>query len=252
MPLLSFFLLSCLLIVSCNAPQAGNEPSSAARAIIDQAIAAHGGKKFEALEVAFDFRGRHYRSSRKGGLYTYERAFHDSTGAVKDVLNNQGFTRTINGTPVHLPEERVEAFTSSVNSVLYFALLPFGLNDPAVIKQLVDTVTIHQVPYLKVKVSFKAEGGGKDFQDEFLYWVNQKTHTMDYLAYTYATDGGGIRFRQAVNARQVAGIRFQDYINYEAAPTIDFLQIDRLFEAGQLKELSRIELENLQVKPLAR
>jgi hypothetical protein len=255
MRLFIFNLLTCLVFVSCNAPQAAKDPVAAAsleaQPVIDQAIEAHGGERFKAMEVSFDFRDRHYRTIRNGGLFIYERSFRDSTGAVTDVLNNQGFTRTINGAPVDLPAERVQAFSSSVNSVQYFALLPFGLNDPAVIKHLVGTVTIRQLPYSKVKVTFKQQGGGKDFEDEFLYWVNQKTHTVDYLAYTYATDGGGIRFREAINARTLGGIRFQDYINYEAATTIDFMQIDKLFEAGKLKELSRIELENIQVASTA-
>jgi hypothetical protein len=167
---------------------------------------------------------------------------------VKDVLTNSGFTRTINGQIKKLPADRVEAFTASVNSVIYFALLPFGLNDPAVKKELLGTVTIKQIPYYKIKVGFKQEGGGTDFQDEFLYYINQKTSTMDYLAYTYATEGGGIRFRQGINPRKIQGILFQDYINLAPAGTIDFWQIEKLFEAGELKEFSRIELENLQVK----
>jgi hypothetical protein len=225
-----------------------NTSTGEAQAIIDKAIAAHGGKRFEQLEIAFDFRDRHYTASRQNGQYTYTRSFSDSTGQVKDVLTNSGFTRTINGQIKKLPADRVEAFTASVNSVIYFALLPFGLNDPAVKKELLGTVTIKQIPYYKIKVGFKQEGGGTDFQDEFLYYINQKTSTMDYLAYTYATEGGGIRFRQGINPRKIQGILFQDYINLAPAGTIDFWQIEKLFEAGELKEFSRIELENLQVK----
>jgi hypothetical protein len=165
------------------------------------------------------------------------------------VLTNNSFSRTINGQVQQLPEERVKAFTASINSVIYFALLPFGLNDPAVKKELLDTVTIQKTSYAKIKVTFKQEGGGTDFQDEFLYYINQKTGTMDYLAYTYATEGGGIRFRQAINPRVVGGIRFQDYVNYEPTDSInfDFWQIEQSFAAGKLKIFSKIELQNIRV-----
>ena len=61
--------------------------------------------------------------------------------------------------------------------------------------------------YDKVKVWFDKEGGGKDFEDVYCYWFNQKTHLIDYLAYT----NGGPRFRRVKNRKTVGGIVFQDY-----------------------------------------
>ena len=235
---------------STEQASAKSVPEKAAQEIVDRAIATHGGKKFENIQIAFNFRDRHYAAIRKGGRYTYSRSFTDSTGQVKDVLTNDSFTRTLNGQVQKLPEERIKAFTASINSVVYFALLPFGLNDPAVKKELLDTVTMQDASYAKIKVTFKQEGGGTDFQDEFLYYINQKTGTLDYLAYTYATEGGGIRFRQAINPRVVGGIRFQDYVNYEPTDSIDFnfWQIEQSFTTHKLKEFSKIELENIQVR----
>ena len=246
--LLLFILVGCSSRKSEPETAAGANPEKDPQAIIDKAIARHGGAQFETLRVSFDFRDRHYEAVRQQGQYRYTRAFTDSTGRVQDVLTNNNLVRTINGQGQKLPAERVTAFTASVNSVIYFALLPFGLNDPAVRKEYMGTVTIQQNPYDKIKVTFAQAGGGADFQDEFLYYIHQKTNTLDYFAYTYATDGGGIRFRQAVNPREIKGIRFQDYINYEPTGAIDFGQIEQLFETGKLKEFSRIELENVKVK----
>ncbi|AKQ46959.1 hypothetical protein TH63_17045 [Rufibacter radiotolerans] len=249
--LLPLLFLS-LAFLACESKQSGDISSSEvpvanAQTIVDRAIEVHGGERFENLEMAFRFRDREYTAKREDGQYTYTRAFTDTLGQVKDVLTNSGFSRTINGKRQSLPAERVKAFTASVNSVIYFALLPFGLNDPAVQKQLLGTVTIKGIPYHKIKVTFKQDGGGEDFQDEFLYWMNQEKGTMDYLAYTYATEGGGIRFRKAINPKVIQGIRFQDYINYEPAGN-NFLEIEKDFEAGNLKELSRIELQDIKVR----
>ncbi|PIQ22151.1 MAG: hypothetical protein COW65_04820 [Cytophagales bacterium CG18_big_fil_WC_8_21_14_2_50_42_9] len=254
-PEYTFLLLLGLFLAACESRQANKNAASAApesnpQTIINQAIAAHGGEKFENLNLSFDFRDKHYTAQRNKGLYTYTRSFTDSTGQVKDILTNHSFTRTINGQVQKLPAERVKAFTSSVNSVIYFALLPFGLNDLAVRKEFLGSVTINKIAYYKIKVGFNQEGGGEDYQDHFLYWINQQSGTMDYLAYTFATDGGGIRFRQAINPQTVDGIRFQHYINYEPQGEINFLEIDKLFAAGKLKELSRIELKNLRALPL--
>lgn len=250
-PVLMRYLFLCccwclLLLPACSSRDTG-QGDPKAQALVDQAIAAHGGEKFGELKIAFDFRGRHYTAVRQGGLYTYTRSFTDTTGQVEDKLTNEGLRRKINGRPVDLPAERQKAFSQSVNSVIYFALLPFGLNDPAVQKTYLGETTIKQQPYHKIRVTFTREGGGVDYEDEFIYWIHQETHQVDYLAYSYQTDGGGLRFRAAYQPRVVAGLRFQQYLNYEPAQQpVALADLDKLYEAGQLKLLSRIELQNIR------
>lgn len=226
-----------------------NQASDPAQAVVDAAITSHGGDKLENATLAFDFRERHYTYARTGGTYAYTRAFTDSTGAkVTDVLRNDRFTRTVNGNTVQLPEERQKAFSNSVNSVLYFALLPYGLNDAAVQKEWIGKTELEGKSYDLVKVTFRQEGGGEDFEDEFLYWFNTETHTLDYLAYNYQTEGGGVRFRKAINPRQVEGILFQDYINYKpASKDVPLEALEELYKKDSLEVLSNIELENIAV-----
>ena len=232
-----------LLLAACN-------PNNPQR-IVNEAIKAHGGNLFEHVELAFDFRGRHYSSHRQGGLFTYTREFTDSTAKVKDILNNNGFQRKINNVLVSVTEERSKAYSNSINSVIYFALLPFGLNDPAVRKTFAGETRLKNKKYYLIKVTFHPDGGGKDHEDEFLYWINQATFRVDYFAYNYLTDGGGVRFREAINPRIVEGILFQDYINYQPESKDTPLEkLQELFEQHQLKELSIIALENIEVKKL--
>jgi hypothetical protein len=98
-------------------------------------------------------------------------------------------------------------------------------------------------------VTFSEEGGGEDYEDQFLYWINKKDLTLDYLAYQYYTEGGGIRFRAVTQRHNVNGITFQDYANY--APTDEnqeFLLIDKAFTEGRVKKVSDIVLENIVVE----
>ena len=239
--LLWFILIGCSSSLDPDAKKA--------QEIIDKAIAVHGNERFNNLNLAFDFRDRHYTAQRKDGVFTYTRSFTDSTGRVEDVLTNDIFNRKINGKLVNLPKERKQAFSQSVNSVIYFALLPFGLNDAAVKKKYLGETTIQGQPYHKIEVTFDQEGGGTDYEDTYIYWIHPKNFTLDYLAYSFHTDGGGLRFRKSYNARLIGGIRFQDYINYEpTTKNTALVDLDKNFEAGQLKELSRIELKNIQVK----
>ena len=235
-------LIGCQL--SSDAPSSGK-----AQRIIDQAIAAHGGEALSSTHISFNFRKKHYEVQLNQGQFTYESTGEDSTGArVHDVLTNDSFTRTVNGQPVGLTEEDQQRYGNSLNSVVYFVLLPYPLNDPAVNKEYVGETTLAGEPYHKIRVTFGQEGGGTDFDDEYIYWIHRDRHTMDYLAYSFEVNGGGTRFREAYNAREIEGIRFADYINYEST-VADFAlkDYDQRFEAGKVKELSRIETEHVTV-----
>lgn len=216
--------------------------------IVDRAIEAHGGDSYESFYLQFDFRDRHYTAARDGGIFEYSREFTDSTGTIKDVLSNDGLTRYRNGSAIDIPEERKQAFTRSLNSVIYFMLLPFGLNDDPVIKKWVEETTIHGEPYQVIRVTFEQKGGGEDHEDVFLYWFHTEKNTMDYFAYSYKTDGGGLRFREATNPRKKGGLLLQDYINYKPVDeTISIDSLKSMFIAGSLQKLSEIRMENLLV-----
>jgi hypothetical protein len=237
-------LILSLLSVACSS-------SPDAQRIIDTAIENHGGSQFERIHLSFDFRNRHYTYQRQGGQFRYTREFADSSGQVTDILSNAGFTRLISGDTVSLPDERQKAFTNSVNSVLYFAVLPYGLNDAAARKTYVKETELKGEPYHLIRVHFEQDGGGDDYEDEFLYWIHTQKHTMDYLAYRYHTEGGGLRFREAINARKLGGIRLQDYLNYKPlSPEATLDSLGALFARGELELLSEIELINPQVTAL--
>ena len=236
-------------LIGCQ-PSPNAASSGKAQRVIDQAIAAHGGGALEQTNFSFDFRKKHYTVQLDQGKFRYESTGRDSTGAlVHDVLTNQNFTRSVDDQPLKLSSEDQRRYGNSLNSVVYFVLLPYPLNDPAVTKEYVGETTLAGETYHKIRVTFKQDGGGEDFDDEYIYWIHRERHTMDYLAYSFEVNGGGTRFREAYNSRTIKGIRFDDYINYES--TVDDFALkdyDQLFEAGKVKELSRIETENVEVE----
>lgn len=240
---------SSVISVSIATVLCGCAKQPDAQSITDAAIAAHGGHRFEASIIEFVFRGRHFSVERNGGLFTYKRTFEDSTGTVSDVLSNEGFFREINGERMELAESEVRRLSQSVNSVVYFALLPYFLNDAAVQTRYLGKRTINGEPYHQIEATFLKEGGGEDYTDVFTYWFHQDKHTMDYLAYSYHRDDRGTRFREAFNQRRINGILFADYLNYKGAvgdtSTVDY---DRRFERGQLTKVSEIILSDIEVR----
>ena len=227
-------------------PEKSTTPIDKAKMIIKAAIEQHGGNVYDNLHFEFDFRDRHYVAKRKLGSYQYERHFKDSTGAkIVDVLKNEGFQRFTNGQRSNISSKDSFNFSNSVNSVLYFALLPYFLDDPAVNTKYLGEIQINGTTYDKVKITFQEENGGKDFQDQFVYWFNKEENTLDFLAYNYLTDGGGARFRAAYNKRRVNQLLINDYINFKPnTKRMDVELFDSLYLNDGLKELSRIELVN--------
>ncbi|MHA7058955.1 DUF6503 family protein [Aquimarina sp. M1] len=216
--------------------------------IVDKAIENAGGAKFENARIHFTFRGKEYRSTRDSGSYQLERLIQGKEGLIHDILTNSGLSRSIENCSVKVADSMVTKISDGVNSVHYFANLPYGLNAPAVRKELIGESTIKGASYYKVKVTFDQEGGGTDFEDEFMYWIDKNNFTIDYLAYKYAVNGGGIRFREAYNPRIINGIRFVDYNNYKIDDLSTSLStLDSMFENDQLKLVSKIELEYIYV-----
>ncbi|MEO0474056.1 MAG: DUF6503 family protein, partial [Bacteroidota bacterium] len=77
----------------------------------------------------------------------------------------------------------------------------------------------------------------------------QKDHSLDFLAYSYETEGGGYRMREAINRRMINGVLVQDYINYKPVDEENVVleELDQVYEKGGLEELSRIINEEVYV-----
>lgn len=214
---------------------------------LSNAIKSHGGKKYTNAAVAFEFRKGQYTFKNDGGNYIYTSTKMKDGQKIEDVLTNNSFTRHIDGVKQDLTPKKALSYGNTLNSVIYFAQLPYKLDDPSVTQKEKGTTTIKGQLYTVVEVSFAEEGGGTDHDDIYHYWVNQKTNLIDYLAYNFHVNGGGVRFRSAYNPRKVGGIHFQDYVNYKAPKDTPLANLPALYEKGELKELSKIELENIRL-----
>ncbi len=240
------FLFLLISLAACK-PK-GPEPLTAAE-VVDSAIAVAGGPLYRTSRISFDFRERTYESFLEDGSKVLTRETVTDSGIIRDVRAASAFKRYLNDSLLTLADTTAHKYSNSVNSVHYFAYLPYGLNDRAVNKELLGKVTIKDAEYYKIRVTFQEEGGGEDFEDIFVYWFNTQTFRPDYLAYEFQTNGGGMRFREAYNDRNAGGIRFQDYINYKPVGKISVEDLDRLYSEGKLEELTRIELSGLRVIP---
>ncbi|NNK19323.1 MAG: deoxyribose-phosphate aldolase [Maribacter sp.] len=221
-----------------------------AQRIVDKSIEVSGGERYKTRNISFDFRDRKYVLERIDGKRILKRILKNDTLELVDIKSNNGFERYRNGKLAQLPDSLISSYANAVNSVHYFAYLPYGLNDPAVNKEYLGEIVIKDKKYYKIKVTFNQENGGDDYDDVYLYWFNTKSFKPDYLAYEFHVNDGGLRFREAFNERTVNGIRFVDYINYKPIDENQSIDgIESLFQQGKLEVLSKIELKNISVNP---
>ena len=243
---LGFCCAATLMMVYCQDKTINTEE------LIDRVIVAHGAEKFSDIHLEFTFRDFDYILHRTVEETIFIRESNNSDSLkIRDVypLNN-GLQRYINEQITQQTDSLVQLFQSSLNSVMYFVQLPFKLKDPAVITESIDQQTIKEQIYNVIKVTFEQQGGGEDFQDEYRYWIHPENYTMDYLAYSFNVDEGGIRFRKAIKRREINGIVFQDYENYR--PVNDEATLDSLaalFSNGDLELVSLIEKTNITTVP---
>jgi hypothetical protein len=245
------------LLLSCNKKRDTNEAGikndttatgkqlSKADSIVDRAIEAHGGKLYDNADYSFVFRGTKYRFQNNETTYAYSSEIQKGDSLIKNVMTPDKFERSVNSNLQALNKEKTSQYSEALNSVIYFAMLPYKLQDASVNRKFIEETTIKDKQYDVVGVTFGQDGGGRDFDDEFHYWINKQTHKIDYIAYNYRTNNGGVRFRTAFNTRVIDGITFQDYINYEAPIGTPLKDLPKLYEQGKLKEVSQILTETI-------
>lgn len=246
-------LVVLLSFYNCKEKESKISQAMSAEDIIKKSIEVAGGDLFDRSDINFDFRDIHYRAIRNRGVFQLQRHFKDSISEITDVLSNSGFERFRDEEKIQLSDSLTALYSASVNSVHYFSALPYGLDGKAVHKTDLGSKEINDKAYYKIKVAFSEEGGGEDFEDEFIYWIDKERFVVDYLAYSYKEIDGslGLRFREAYNVRFINELRFADYNNFKPVTSdIDLEYIDDAFIAEKLQLLSKIELRNIEVNLL--
>lgn len=235
------FLFLVMLLQSC-----GNKEPIDASFLLNKVNESHQTSDLLGKKITFTFREYQYSLERTKDHYIYTR----TKDSIQDVLDSrEGYQRLLHGQPIKIADSMAVKYANSVNSVLYFFQLPYVLNDPAAQLEYLGETTIKDSAYYTLKVTFSREQGGEDYEDEFRYWIHAEKFELDYFAYSYKTDGGGIRFREAIDQKRIEGILFQDYINYKPSSlSVSLDSLPKLFETQQLQKVSEIVNTNIQVE----
>lgn len=255
-----FLLLLALVLAACAPTPSGPQGEPDALELVQQVRERHGVETLDHAEVTFSFRGTPFTVWRDGSRFRYARTLTDEAGRqVEEVVDNAGVHRFVDGVEVELDEAEAGRVHTAVNSVAYFALLPYSLTDPAVRVRALGPDSVGGQAYERLEATFAQESGGTDWEDRYVYWIHQPDATMDYLAYSYAPTPGdtsrnetGTRFREVLGTVDVEGVRFQNYRNF-TADSIGPADLERygdLHQAGRTWTVSDVVLDSIRVRPL--
>ena len=235
---ISIYLFSCTPM----------EKNLTAQEIIDTSIIVSGVSKISNASLSFNFRDKFYEAERNNGRFNLKRVFTLNNDTITDVLSNSGFDRVINSYSTKVKDSMAIKYSESINSVHYFSVLPYGLNDKAVQKKLLGEVNIKGKNYYKIEITFSKDSGGVDYDDIFIYWIGKENFKIGYLAYRYNTNGGGLRFREVRKEHLVNGVIFVDYNNYKPKNSDEILSnLDKIFEKNKLIKVSEINLKKIKI-----
>lgn len=239
----------CSLMVLASFLWSCKEKSADANEIVNLAMKAHGSYLLKNSTTTFTFRDVDYQTTRSSGRYSFTRTFITDSDTIKDVKTNSNITRYRNGKTVFVSDSLKKKHDAALNSVIYFAQLPYGLDGLAVIKKYVGAEIIKGENYHKIQVTFKKDGGGEAYEDVFIYWIQKETFLVDYLAYSFCEAECGYRFRESVNRTNHSGVIMQDYKNYKSGiENIKLEQLAQLFENGKLELMSEIVNDNVTIR----
>ena len=223
-------------------------------AIVERSIEHHGGDLYRHSETALDL------CSKSGCFQVVARVDGDrwaytvtgkSGGSKRRVVSSHDALEVWrDGDTEAVPAEEEQRYRDWAMARVYFCFLPYRLGDPSVRQQDLGLVDWDGRQLHKVKVTFEP-GSSTDAGDEYLYWFDPETARLEYLAYSYDDNGGGLRFRRAVNHRRVNGLLFFDQENHGAnGPGLSVDDIDPDYVRDSMRHVSTVRLESIRVEPL--
>lgn len=247
--LILLFITVGVLVV---APATAAEEKKNRLPIVDRAIEHHGGGLYEDSETELDVCSRSgcYRviANVLAGRYSYNVFGPYLNHRRRVVSTSDDLTHTLDGAPQKIAPDEAQSLRDWAMARVYFAFLPYRLNDPNVFKEDLGIEDWEGRKLHKVKVTF-APGSSTDASDEYIYWFDPETARVEQFAYSFEGAPGGLRFRQGSNYRREGGILFFDQSNLGAAG--DELSVDQItpeFVRDKMRLISRVSFRNIDVR----
>jgi len=238
--------------------EAGHRAEGVARLpVVDRALEFHGGALYTASRTRLTISSRSgsfdLAVARDGSEFDYTVEDQRDGSPRTTRITNDSVERRVGDASLDLPEDELQRVRDFVSARVYFPFLPYGLNDPDVLKHDQGLESWGGRELHRVKVTF-APGSSTDASDEYAYWFDPESGRLEQYAYSFGSgsESGGLRFRTLSNYRRVEGLLFFDASNLGVDGSGDFAIDDVTpdYVAERMKPVSEVKLSNLSVEAL--
>lgn len=204
----------------------------------------------EASLISYEFQQDKYQIERDCGWYEFSRIFSNSTDRDSLVLDNMEIVQYLKGEKVDdLADSTKTRLGKEMKTELFFAELIFGLNSPTARKKYLENEKINEKDYAKLKVEFIEDNNDQDYLVETVFWIDDKTEKLDFIAVKFGENTFNYQFLKPINQREIEGISFFDYEVYTPQKNKDFAieEMAKLFEENKLDKKENRVYKNIEV-----
>lgn len=182
-------------------------------AIIEEAIRVSGYKDYTAFKAEFDIENTHYIVTQSKERFSYERIFKDSILTIHDILNNKGFMRMADTLTEILPESEARRLSSSLDSTVFFALIPECLGDAAFIKNYLgqDSFQSQLFDLFEIKSSVES---AKQSSIYCRLWIDAD-HRIRFIQNFTCNSDPSNNLTEISAYQNVMGIQIPEFITYQ-------------------------------------
>lgn len=221
--------------------------------IVERSIEFHGGDLFQRSEVRYQLCSKSgcakVRVWRDGGLYEHEVEGRLGGAERRLLVTNDSVEVWTEGERSSIPEGEEQRWRNAATSRIYHAFLPFRLSDSSVRFADLGLETWGDRTLHRVRVGFEAGTSSADY-DQWTFWFDPETARLEQFAYSYRGSPDGLRCRTLHEFRRVEGLLFANQVNLGwEGPGLTVSGLDAE-SATRLREVSRVELRDLDVRIL--
>lgn len=209
-----------------------------------------GDKNRETADILYNYKGQNYRIDRNCGWFEF---MHDLSETGSDEvwkIDNMEVVQFINNRPRRdLADSTKLRLTKNLRKKLFLLELPFGLNSPTVQKEFLRNEEINGKSLAKLKVEFIEDNYEQPYLVKAVFWVDEKTEEVIYLAIKFGEETSPISFLKPINKRVIKEVKFTDYEVYHPKRNKHFALEDlaKAFENDKLDQDETMEYQNIQV-----
>ena len=189
---IALLLLAVAALFSCE--QNTKSDTLSARALLDSAIVAHGGQKFEGATIEFGLNNYDFALKRDGYNYDYM-MYQERDSAMHTVKTfNGGITYHIDDSLVDPGARQITLIRERVNNVAYDFYIPLSFTGNDVVLTYLGQENMRLKPYHKLKVTYKQIEGAEPDERAYVLWMDADTYEIDFIAKQNETTSGRKQF----------------------------------------------------------